>query len=99
MSDAWNGACGARREGDDWERFRSLLDEQNEWPADYTFKFIVPREQLALVERIFADDERKVRASSRGRYNSVTVVRVVASAQEVIDVYLETAGIQGIVSL
>ena len=99
MSDAWNGISGKDGADQDWDRFRSLLNEEYDWPADYTFKFIVPREQLALVEDIFSDDQRKVRASSRGRYCSVTVVREVASAQDVIDVYLATAGIDGIVSL
>lgn len=83
----------------DWNRFRSLLNEQYDWPADYTFKFIVPSEQLAAVENVFPEDERKVRSSARGRYCSVTVTRVVGSADDVIEVYTLAAEIEGIVSL
>ncbi len=99
MSEAWNGACGAPRGGDEWARFRELLDDQYDWPADYTFKFIVPRAQLEEVETVFSTDERKVRASSRGRYCSVTIVRTVTSADDVINVYTLASGIEGIVSL
>ncbi len=82
-----------------WERFRSLLNEQYDWPTSYTFKFIVPRDQLSEVEAVFADDERRIRESTRGRYCSVTVVREVASAEDVIAVYSAAGEIEGIVSL
>lgn len=99
MTQAWSGACGAGRGKDDWERFRALLDEEYDWPASYTFKFIVPREQLEEVEQVFPDDDRKVRASTRGRYCSVTVTRVVISAEDVIGIYNSVSEIEGIVSL
>lgn len=92
-----HGAGG--EEGQGWERFRSLLNEEYDWPADYTFKFIVPSEQLDQVEAVFPGDERVVRASRRGRYCSVTVIRTVGSAEEVIAVYDEAGAIEGIVSL
>jgi hypothetical protein len=98
MTEKLNGMWKGR--GDEgWDRFRSLLNDEYDWPADYTFKFIVPSEQLGQVEAVFPGDERRVRASRRGRYCSVTVIRTVESAEEVIAVYDEAGAIEGIVSL
>jgi len=94
-----NGRHDGRPQETGWDRFRSLLNDEYDWPADYTFKFIVPVGQLDRVEAVFPTDERTVRSSKRGRYCSVTVTREVASAEEVIAVYDEAGSIDGIVSL
>ena len=53
-----------------WARFENLLDDQTEWPTDYLFKFIVPKEELpSLQDTIGEEDVKKV----IGRYREYTV--------------------------
>jgi len=95
-----NGALSNLPEGDgSWGRFKTLLDEQNEWPTRYTFKFIVPAEQLEEVKAVFGGHPVRVRASSKGTYKSVTAQMQVDSSQAVVDVYKEASSIEGIIPL
>lgn len=82
-----------------WDRFKDLLDDQNDWPARYTFKFIAPSAQLDAVKEVFGDHPVRVRASSKGNYKSITAHLRVASSEEVIEIYEEASGIEGVISL
>lgn len=82
-----------------WENFKKLLDDQNEWPTEYLFKFIVPKAGRASMKELFGDQEIIVRASTRGNYLSITARRIVQSADEVIDVYEQAGRIDGVISL
>ncbi len=82
-----------------WSKFRQLLEEQAEWPAEYLFKFIVPKAGLEALTEVFGDEETIVRASTRGKYLSVTARFTVQSPDDVIAVYTEAGKIEGIISL
>lgn len=82
-----------------WDRFRSLLDEQNEWPSTYLFKFIVPQTQLDEMKEVFGGRPVQVRASSKGNYVSVTARMQMGSSDEVVAVYEEAAKVEGVISL
>ncbi len=82
-----------------WARFQQLLDDGIEWPSPYVFKFIVPRDNLSEVERLFHNFPIKVRESSKGNYASVTANIVVHSSDEVIAMYTSAAKIEGIILL
>lgn len=82
-----------------WERFQALLDDQNEWPEVYTFKFIVPSDSLDQMRAVFAGQPVKVRESRKGNYLSVTARIQMQSSQEVIDIYQRAALIDGVISL
>lgn len=82
-----------------WERFRTLLDDQTEWPTMYTFKFVVPVAELATVDAVFPRIEKTHRASSKGSYVSVTFTTEMGSAEEVESMYRRAAGIPGVVML
>lgn len=91
---------GSEKSGDDWwEEFRNLLDEENEWPAQYTFKFIAPSSKLDPLKAVFGDHPVDVRASSKGNYKSVTARINVQSSDEVVSIYEEAARIEGVISL
>lgn len=82
-----------------WSDFRELLDDQNEWPTDYVFKFIVPRSGLEDVKQALGADEVTTRESSRGRYVSVTARMQMESGEAVVEVYKSVRGIDGVISL
>lgn len=82
-----------------WERFRELLDGQNEWPAPYLFKFIVPRAGLDELKELFGDHPVVVRASTRGRYVSVTATIEMGSSDDVIDMYRAAGQVDGVIAL
>lgn len=91
---------GSEKSGDDWwEEFRDLLDEENEWPAQYTFKFIAPSSKLDALKAVFGDHPVDVRASSKGNYKSITARINVQSSDEVVSIYEEAARIEGVISL
>lgn len=80
-------------------RFKRLLDEQNEWPARFTFKFIVPKSQLTALERVLDGLEFDVRKSRKGNYLAVTATPIMESSDAVLRIYREASEIEGIVSL
>lgn len=82
-----------------WTHFQALLDDQNDWPAHYTFKFIAPTDRLDLLKGLFETDEVNVRSSSKGNYVSVTARLQMASSDEVIAIYKEASTVEGVISL
>lgn len=82
------------------DRQRQLLEQVHDWPAVYTFKFIVPADAVAEVEALLPDDaEVSHRASRRGKYVSVTGKATMASADDVLAVYAAARRIDGIIGL
>ncbi len=82
-----------------WDRFQGLLDEQTEWPSRYVFKFIVPRAGLDDLKGVFGDHPVIVRASTKGRYISITAHLHMNSSQEVIHIYKAAGQVEGVISL
>ncbi len=82
-----------------WTRFKELLDSQNDWPAEYPFKFIVPRAGLIHLEEIFPDDDLTIKESRRGNYLSVSVKIEAESSDSIVKIYESAAGIEGVISL
>lgn len=91
---------GSQKSGEDWwKEFKELLDEQNDWPAPYTFKFIAPRQRLDALKSVFGDHPVKVRASSKGNYMSVTARMRMESSEDVVAIYEEASDIDDVISL
>ncbi|MDX1390723.1 MAG: DUF493 domain-containing protein [Acidobacteriota bacterium] len=83
----------------DMDRFQKLLDEEHAWPAEYTFKFIVPEAELDRVKGIFGQVPVSVRPSRNGRYMSVTATMLIHSSDEIVAVYEEAGRIDGLIAL
>jgi uncharacterized protein len=84
----------------DFEKFKELLDGHYDWPAVYTFKFIVPKKSAEALMAVFESDKNvSVRESSKGKYVSVTAQVIMASSEHVIAVYEAVAEIEGIIAL
>jgi len=86
-----------------YERLRSQLEEDTQWPSLYLYKFIVPAEleKIAEVRSVFdgSDAEIATRDSKKGNYTSVSVKVTMDSPEEVIEKYLEVSKVEGVISL
>lgn len=80
-------------------KFKEALDLTYKWPAEYTFKFIAPKESFAMLEAMFFGYELKVRESKKGNYSSITVTLVLKSSDDVIAIYDQASKIPGLIAL
>jgi len=84
---------------DSKEEFIQMLDLDHKWPTWYLFKFITPRNKEELVVALFPDGQAEVKASSKGKYRSVTAKLMMSSAQDVLDIYEKAYHIDGVLAL
>lgn len=86
-----------------YERLKKELEDSTIWPAEYLFKFIVPSQPEKVKEIENAFDQMgaviETTQSKTGKYTSVSINVRMASAQAVIDKYIEMSSIEGIISL
>ncbi|MES2800113.1 MAG: DUF493 domain-containing protein [Bacteroidota bacterium] len=76
--------------------------EEEEWPAVYLFKFIVPNDdhKLALISAMFDDSSEIVlHQSANGNYVSVSVKEMMLDVDSIIEKYQKAAEIKGVISL
>ena len=83
----------------DLEKFKALLDDTHEYPSSYTFKFIVPTDQIKVLREIMGDAPYEEKPSRKGNYVSYTATKKVGSSQEILDIYANVSTIPGILSL
>jgi putative lipoic acid-binding regulatory protein len=77
-----------------------LLDNEYEWPAKYTFKFIVPAGKEEEVKDLFQGDfDFNEKSSSGGKYTSTTTYAIMPTAEAIIAIYETASEIEGIISL
>jgi len=81
------------------DQFKRLLDEQNDWPAPFTFKFIVPKRSLDDLLELLDGYRVETRISRKGSYTSVTVSPVMRSSDAVIGLYERVSKIEGLMAL
>lgn len=81
------------------EEMKELLDKSQTWPGEYTFKFIVPKDQLLEAHALFNGEKTNDRQSSNGRYVGVSLTKLVKSAEEVLEVYDRARFIPGLIAL
>ncbi len=84
-------------------RLKTHLEDSNQWPAVYLFKFIVPTDR-AKVDAVESAFDRmgavmKTTKSKNQNYTSISINVQMESAQHIIDKYIEVAAIEGIISL
>jgi putative lipoic acid-binding regulatory protein len=81
------------------ESFRRQLENEYEWPALYTFKFIVPKDKIGDVRALFIKHDVSERESSKGAYISLTSRVMAESSEHIIDIYIKANEIEGIIAL
>ncbi len=79
--------------------FQENLDKVYAWPSLYTFKFIVNADQEPEVKKLFPLHTNTSRASSNGKYTSLTFQMMMPSSEEVVSVYKKAATIEGLIAL
>jgi putative lipoic acid-binding regulatory protein len=79
--------------------FKEKLEAVSEWPSLYMFKFIVPAEQQSEIKDIFENHEVVVKPSSKGKYVSLTIKMLANSAEQIIEKYMETNKVKGVIAL
>lgn len=85
-----------------YNKLRELLEQENNWPTIYMFKFIIPADnhKIALIESKFSDEAIiSHKASSSGKYFSITVKEVMLNADSIISKYREMEGIEGLMAI
>lgn len=86
---------------DGYQSLREKLELQS-WPSLYMYKFIFKGEnrKIALIESEFDKSaEFNIRASSAGKYVSITVKVKVNNSEEVIEKYKAISKIEGVIML
>jgi hypothetical protein len=76
--------------------------EKEEWPNVYLFKFIVPNDthNVALVNALFDDTARiEYQESRNGKYISVSAREFMLNVDSIIDVYVRSSQIKGLIAL
>lgn len=85
------------------EKFRDQLEKGMQFPGEYPFKFIVRAgtDAQKQIESVFEGTNARITstASSKGNYNSLTIVMPADSPQQILDKYNEIARIPDVIKL
>ena len=86
-----------------YERFHQQLLESNTWPGVYVFKFIIPSSDSdkAILLDLFENDkvEVNIRASSKGKYTSISIAGKFESPDIIIQKHKQASKIPNIIQL
>lgn len=85
-----------------YNKTKQQILESTKWPSLYMFKFIVPNkdEKQNAVKNLFPKDtEFTYNLSKDMRFIGITTKIVMASADDVIEIYDRAKGIKGIMAL
>lgn len=83
----------------DFDKFKTLLEENHEFPAPYTFKFIMPMEKESDVMNVIGERPLIKKPSKNGKFVSLTYTTTVQSSDEVIQTYKDVGRIPGVMVL
>lgn len=81
---------------------REKLDQNQKWPLNYMFKFIVPAhiEKIALVESLFDETAVVYRKESKsGRFVSITAKQSMENSGSIIEIYHKASTIENVMAL
>jgi len=86
-------------DSDRFTKLKLVMDETLKFPTEYLFKFIVPVGEVHHVLLILQGLDIDERASSNGRFISVSGKGIFSSSEEIIIIYKKASLIKGIISL
>ncbi|PDH47265.1 MAG: hypothetical protein CND86_03790 [Bacteroidetes bacterium MED-G21] len=86
----------------DFEGLRKKLYKIS-FPDLYLFKFIVKSDvkKIAQIEALFNSDNAQIRLteSSKGTFVSISVKEIMLSSDEIINIYIQSSKIEGVIAL
>ena len=86
-----------------YNRLKTELLKNTEWPADYLYKFIVPTDPLRInqIQDIFDNTGAVIESkqSRKGKYTSLSITVNLKNPDEVIKKYKEVGKVEGVISL
>jgi len=89
-------------EEDKNEKLKELLSHVHKWPSHYNFKFIYKSDLQILqqLKSLFpADSEFKLKHSNKKKYESLNVIYLAKSADEVLNLNKKASEIKGVILL
>lgn len=91
------------KESEFYEKLKKSLVETTSFPTEYMFKFIIPasEDKFKNIESIFDNIGAVINSkpSKTGKYNSLTILVKMKSADDIIEKYIEVSKIDGVISL
>lgn len=81
------------------QSLKELLTQEYEWPSQYLFKFVTPKDKTDKVKALFPEQEIQERQSANGKYVGLSINIYMESPDTVIAVYQQASKIKGIISL
>lgn len=82
-----------------YSQHKELLEKQYQFPTDYMFKFIVPKEKESTVRALFPQTEPQIRPSRNGNYLGLSFTYHVDSSDLVLAIYEKASHIEGLIAL
>ncbi len=86
----------------DFDGLREKLMELS-FPSVYMFKFIVKSDlkKIAQIESLFHSERAQItlKESSKGAFVSISVKEVMLSVDEIIEIYIQSSKIVGVIAL
>lgn len=87
----------------DFEKLKSMLEEEQDWPLEYLFKFILKsgrKEDQKKIRAFFPGNVSiSFRESSKGNYLAVSIKAHMNNPEEIIEVYQKASQIEGLMTL
>ncbi len=83
----------------DLDSFKSTLEEEYDFPAEYSFKFIIKSESIAKVLDLLPGSDYSKRESKNRKYTSLTISKMMKNADEILYIYEKASKIDDIISL
>ena len=84
---------------DSYQDFKEKLDNEHKWPTTYMFKFVVPSSNVSELKGVLSGEALQEKPSKSGKYVSITLQKRMNSSDEVVDIYMKTKHVEGLIAL
>ena len=81
------------------ESFKKTLDQEYNFPCEYSFKFIVKNDFKEDVISLLSESKKNNKISKKGKYVSITLSSIMKNADEIVYIYDKASKINSIISL
>ncbi|MAR64367.1 MAG: DUF493 domain-containing protein [Flammeovirgaceae bacterium] len=83
----------------DIDSFKNTLEDEYDFPAEYSFKFIIKSDSISKVLDLLPGSDYSKRVSKNRKYTSVTISKIMKNADEILYIYEKASKIDDIISL